>query len=207
MPLWHLMTIIPHYHFLTLNCRKSLLGIVPSAWTPLWLIHHCVGDPNHPTNEEIGTTKGLALWREIALELMWRLRGIITVLPHVLIYLWVFWPFPGTLLNLLNLLLLRQHTECLEKVRARLCFLSMPLILDVRFFFFFKKSFSIQWLAIKVFFKVSNLSVEYTLMLLLPVEHLSTMPQTITAALGHTHTSIVLSKRYVISYGNVVITF
>ena len=44
-------------------------------------------------------------------------------------------------------------------------------------------------------------------MLLLPVEHLSTMPETITAALGHTYTSIVLSKRYVISYGNVVITF
>ena len=41
----------------------------------------------------------------------------------------------------------------------------------------------IQWLAIKVFYFLFYFSVEYTLMLL-PVEHLSTMPQTITAALG-----------------------
>ena len=85
--LCHLMTIIPHYHFLTLSCRKSLLGIVPSAWTPLWLIHHCDGDPNHPINEEIGMTKELASWRAVVLESMWLLRGLITVLPHALIYL------------------------------------------------------------------------------------------------------------------------
>lgn len=103
MPLWHLMTITPHYHFLTLNCWKSLLEIVPSAWTPLWLIHHCVGDPDHLISEGIGTTKDLVLWKEVALELMWLLRGIITVLPHALIYLWV-GPFRN-LLNLLNLLL------------------------------------------------------------------------------------------------------
>ena len=103
IPLWRLMTIIPHYHFLTPNCRKSLLGIVPSVWTPLWLIHHCVGGPNHPISEEIGTTKDLALWKEIVLELMWRLRGIITVLPHALIYSWV--GLFRSLLSLLNLLL------------------------------------------------------------------------------------------------------
>ena len=114
IPLWHLTTIIPHYHFLTLNYWKSLSGIVPSAWTPLWLIHHCVGDPNHPINEEIGTTKDLALWKEIALELMWRLRGIITVLPHALIYLWV-GPFPEPT-EPTEPVVLRQHTECLEKV-------------------------------------------------------------------------------------------
>ena len=125
MLLWHLMTIIPHYHFLILNCRKSLLEIVPSAWTPLWLIHHCVGDPNHPINEEIGTTKDLALWKEIALELMWRLRGIITVLHHALNYLWV-----GLFRNLLNLLNLFLYDSTLNAwKRSVLDFvLSIPLI-------------------------------------------------------------------------------
>ena len=50
---------------------------------------------------------------------------------------------------------------------------------------FKKKTIYIQWLAIKVFNFSFCFSVEYTLMLLL-VEHLSTMPQTITAALGRT---------------------
>ena len=105
MLLWQLMTIILHCHFLTLIYRKSLLGIVPSAWTSLWLIHHHDGDPNHPINEEIGTTKDLALGKEIALELMWRLRGIITVLPHALIYLWVgLFFFPECTEPILNLL-------------------------------------------------------------------------------------------------------
>jgi len=145
MPPWHLMTTTLLCRFPTLNHRNSLLGIVPSAWTQLWSIRHCVGDPNRLNKEKIGTTKNrlpLVLWREIAWGSMWRLRGNITVLPHALIYLWV-----GLLRNihLLNLLLY-DSTLSVWKRYVLVFVFSIPLILDAHQNFLI----SVQWLAIKV---------------------------------------------------------
>ena len=63
-------------------------------------------------------------------------RNHYSLAPCSHLFVSFFWPFPGTLLNRnftepTESVALRQHTECLEKVCARLCFLSIPLILDV----------------------------------------------------------------------------